>query len=174
MGVEGSMSPEAPRAPEAKRLTNQRIAPQPCRSPRRRGAREVEPLVGELSRVAADLAKAMGRHMAREESEVLPVLMRTLCAAEQRHMVWRILLAMPLRLLERVMPWVAGEAGGLQHQCWVAVVVVAVAWWWYGGGGALGGGVLAGRPARAGWDSARAPRVLVLAAVFSYRPGNAS
>lgn len=73
----------------------------------------MEPLVGELSRVAADLAKAMGRHMAREESEVLPVLMRTLCPAEQRHMVWRILLAMPLRLLERVMPWVAGEGGRL-------------------------------------------------------------
>jgi zinc finger-like protein len=46
--------------------------------------------------------------MAQEESEVLPVLMRSLCMAEQRDMVWRILRAMPLRLLERVMPWVAG------------------------------------------------------------------
>jgi zinc finger-like protein len=42
---------------------------------------------------------------------VLPLLMRTLCMAQQRHMVWRILRAMPLRLLERVMPWVAGETG---------------------------------------------------------------
>ena len=35
--------------------------------------------------------------------------MRSVCMAQQRHMVWRILRAMPLRLLERVMPWVAGE-----------------------------------------------------------------
>ncbi len=76
----------------------------------RRGAREVADLVCQLSTVADSLAKTMHRHMAREEAEVLPLLMRTLCAAEQRHMVWRILRAMPLRLLERVMPWVAGEA----------------------------------------------------------------
>lgn len=84
----------------------------PCVSvadPCRRGAKEVAELVCQLSSVADSLAKAMHRHMAREEAEVLPVLMRTLCAAEQRHMVWRILRAMPLRLLERVMPWVAGE-----------------------------------------------------------------
>ena len=42
-------------------------------------------------------------------ADVLPVLMRSLCMAQQRHMVWAILRAMPLRLLERVMPWVAGE-----------------------------------------------------------------
>lgn len=42
-------------------------------------------------------------------ADVLPVLMRSVCMAQQRHMVWRILRAMPLRLLERVMPWVAGE-----------------------------------------------------------------
>ena len=40
---------------------------------------------------------------------MLPVLMRSLCMAQQRQMVWAILRAMPLRLLERVMPWVAGE-----------------------------------------------------------------
>lgn len=48
-------------------------------------------------------------HACPPPADVLPVLMRTLCMAEQRHMVWRILRAMPLRLLERVMPWVAGE-----------------------------------------------------------------
>ena len=52
------------------------------------------------------------RHMVKEEAEVLPVLMRVLCVAEQRHMVWQVLRAMPLRLLEKVMPGVAGEAGG--------------------------------------------------------------
>ena len=46
--------------------------------------------------------------MAHEEQEVLPLLEAHLCAAEQRAMVWRTLRAMPLRLLERVMPWVAG------------------------------------------------------------------
>ena len=48
--------------------------------------------------------------MAHEEQEVLPLLEAHLCAAEQRAMVWRTLRAMPLRLLERVMPWVAGQS----------------------------------------------------------------
>ena len=41
--------------------------------------------------------------------------MRGVCMAQQRHMVWRILRAMPLRLLERVMPWVAGEPFQAAH-----------------------------------------------------------
>jgi zinc finger-like protein len=79
------------------------------RSCARRGSSEVSALMADLSAVADRLARAMGRHMSREEADVLPVLMRSLCAAEQRHMVWRLLRAMPLRLLERVMPWVAGK-----------------------------------------------------------------
>jgi zinc finger-like protein len=75
----------------------------------RRGAKGVELLTQDLSQVADRLARAMSRHMAREETEVLPPLMRSLCLAEQRHMVWRLVRAMPLRLLERVMPWVAGK-----------------------------------------------------------------
>lgn len=75
----------------------------------RRGAKGVELLTQDLSQVADKLARAMSRHMAREETEVLPPLMRSLCLAEQRHMVWRLVRAMPLRLLERVMPWVAGK-----------------------------------------------------------------
>lgn len=75
----------------------------------RRGAKGVELLTQDLSQVADKLARAMSRHMAREETEVLPPLMRSLCVAEQRHMVWRLVRAMPLRLLERVMPWVAGK-----------------------------------------------------------------
>jgi hypothetical protein len=38
--------------------------------------------------VAEALSRALRRHMAQEESEVLPVLMRSLCMAEQRDMVW--------------------------------------------------------------------------------------
>lgn len=79
----------------------------------RRGAKDVAALVQDVARCAEGLARAITRHMAREESEVLPLLMRRLCFPEQRHMIWRILRAMPLRLLERVMPWVAGESQAL-------------------------------------------------------------
>ena len=48
-------------------------------------------------------------HMAREEADVLPLLEARLCARQQRDMVWRTLRAMPLRLLERVLPWLAGD-----------------------------------------------------------------
>ena len=47
-------------------------------------------------------------HMAREEADVLPLLEARLCTRQQRDMVWRTLRAMPLRLLERVLPWLAG------------------------------------------------------------------
>ncbi|EFN52596.1 hypothetical protein CHLNCDRAFT_138627 [Chlorella variabilis] len=86
----------------------------------RRGAKEVAALVCQLSEVADSLAKTMHRHMAREEAEVLPILTRSVCMAQQRHMVWRILRAMPLRLLERVMPWVAGRLREEDVREWLA------------------------------------------------------
>ncbi len=49
-------------------------------------------------------------HMAREEADVLPLLEARLCAEQQRNMVWRTLHAMPLRLLERMLPWLAGAS----------------------------------------------------------------
>ena len=60
-------------------------------------------------RIADAVRGDTNKHMAHEEQEVLPLLEAHLCAAEQRAMVWRTLRAMPLRLLERVMPWVAGK-----------------------------------------------------------------
>ncbi|KAK9866277.1 hypothetical protein WJX84_001775 [Apatococcus fuscideae] len=75
----------------------------------RRGAKEASELVGELVDCATAAHAAISDHMSREELEVLPVLMKHLGAAEQRTMMWRSLRAMPLRLLERVMPWVAGK-----------------------------------------------------------------
>ena len=39
---------------------------------------------------------------------MLPLLEARLCTKQQRDMVWRTLQAMPLRLLERVLPWLAG------------------------------------------------------------------
>ena len=40
---------------------------------------------------------------------MLPLLEARLCTRQQRDMVWRTLQAMPLRLLERVLPWLAGR-----------------------------------------------------------------
>ena len=40
---------------------------------------------------------------------MLPLLEARLCTRQQRDMVWRSLRAMPLRLLERVLPWLAGQ-----------------------------------------------------------------
>ncbi len=74
----------------------------------RRGAKEADELILELVRIADAVRGDTNKHMAHEEQEVLPLLEAHLCAAEQRAMVWRTLRAMPLRLLERVMPWVAG------------------------------------------------------------------
>ena len=42
------------------------------------------------------------------QEAVLPFLEAHMCVAEQRAVVWRTLRAMPLRLLERMLPWVAG------------------------------------------------------------------
>ena len=75
----------------------------------RRGAKEADELILELVRIADAVRGDANKHMAHEEQEVLPLLEAHLCAAEQRAMVWRTLRAMPLRLLERVMPWVAGK-----------------------------------------------------------------
>ena len=76
--------------------------------PCRRGAKEVAGLLEELKAAAERMCRANDAHMEREESSVLPVLEASLCAAEQRAMVWRTLRAMPLRLLERMLPWLAG------------------------------------------------------------------
>lgn len=75
----------------------------------RRGAKEAAPLTEALVSLAHEVSKAMNCHMAREEQDVLPVLMRSLCKAEQRHMAWRLLRAMPLRLLKQFIPWVAAK-----------------------------------------------------------------
>ncbi len=74
-------------------------------------------LLADIARCAEGLARAITRHMAREEAEVLPLLSRSLCFPEQRRMIWRILRAMPLRLLERVMPWVAGASRHTSQFC---------------------------------------------------------
>lgn len=59
--------------------------------------------------VSAEAVHAsIAHHMQREEADVFPLLEQHLCEAQQRSMVYRTIRAMPLRLLERVMPWVVG------------------------------------------------------------------
>ena len=76
----------------------------------RRGAAEATQLTQELSQAVDTVRGMLCKHMRREELEVLPLLQAHLCVAEQRSMVWRMLRAMPLRLLQRVMPVLAGAA----------------------------------------------------------------
>lgn len=68
-------------------------------------------MLAQLCESAERVAATIAQHMQREEAEVFPLLEASLCAAQQRAMVWRTLRAMPLRLLERVMPWVTGGPG---------------------------------------------------------------
>lgn len=75
----------------------------------RRGSRDASKLIQELCTAADAVRGSMSAHMAHEESELLPLLEAHLCVAEQRAMLWRTLRGMPLRLLEKVMPWVAGQ-----------------------------------------------------------------
>eukprot|EP00951_Prasinocladus_malaysianus_P042607 scaffold518997_cov44-Prasinocladus_malaysianus.AAC.1 len=50
---------------------------------------------------------AVSSHMALEEAKVFPVLAKHCSVQQQRLMVWNTIRAMPLRLLERMLPWVA-------------------------------------------------------------------
>ncbi|KAI8103324.1 hypothetical protein M9435_004663 [Picochlorum sp. BPE23] len=86
----------------------------------RRGAKEVSELIGELAEVAQKLSKSMHVHMAREESDIFPALMARLCPAEQRYIVWRLVQAMPLRLLERFMPWIASQISKTDLDMWLS------------------------------------------------------
>ena len=57
----------------------------------------------------------------RLQADVFPLLEAQLCMAQQRALVYRTIRAMPLRLLERVMPWVVGARGarlGAGRQGW--------------------------------------------------------
>ena len=90
---------------------------QPVTRYRRRGAAEATTLTQQLSRAVDMMRGALCKHMRREELEVLPLLEAHLSSAEQRAMVWRMLRAMPLRLLQRVMPVVAGALCLSQSLC---------------------------------------------------------
>ncbi len=86
----------------------------------RRGAKELSDLMGELAGTAEKLSKSMIEHMAQEESDVFPTLMKILCPVEQRRMVWKLVQAMPLRLLERFMPWIARKISQEDMEVWLS------------------------------------------------------
>lgn len=80
----------------------------------RRGAREAEELLVQLCGTVDEVRSTIVDHMEREEASLLPVLVAHLCVAEQRAIVWGTLRSMPLRLLERVLPWLAGTPAPLE------------------------------------------------------------
>jgi zinc finger protein-like protein len=67
--------------------------------------------VQELVVLANDVSAAMKAHLAKEEQDVLPALRKQLSRAEKHTVVWKSLQALPLRLLERILPWVALHIG---------------------------------------------------------------
>ena len=86
----------------------------------RRGAKELSNLMGELAGTAEKLSKSMSEHMAQEENDVFPMLMKILCPVEQRRVVWKLVQAMPLRLLERFMPWIARKISQNDMEEWLS------------------------------------------------------
>ncbi|WIA41165.1 hypothetical protein OEZ86_004781 [Tetradesmus obliquus] len=76
---------------------------------RRGRTRDVSGMLGQLVGTARKVCAAISTHMQREEAEVLPLLAAALSPEQQRGMVWHTLRAMPLRLLERVLPWLLSK-----------------------------------------------------------------
>ncbi|GJP43518.1 hypothetical protein CLOM_g2968 [Closterium sp. NIES-68] len=65
-----------------------------------------EPLLSELKQQALTIVESLDQHLQAEEDDVFPLLRQHCSLDEQRRLVYRCLLVMPLRLLERVLPWV--------------------------------------------------------------------
>eukprot|EP00210_Caulerpa_lentillifera_P007734 g7380.t1 len=87
-----------------------------ARSTARRGSKEAKDLLNRAIIHAEDLRSNLGSHMLREEQEVFPLLQEKLDLNEQCLMVWRTLKMMPLRLLERVMPWISSQLSESEYR----------------------------------------------------------
>jgi len=85
------------------------------RSCTRRGGKEATELALELCKSAEAVRLAFDTHMHLEETELLPVLAKHCPRHEQRLIVWNTIRAMPLRLLERVLPWVSSQVS--EEEC---------------------------------------------------------
>eukprot|EP00192_Tetraselmis_astigmatica_P000948 CAMPEP_0117679692 /NCGR_PEP_ID=MMETSP0804-20121206/17947_1 /TAXON_ID=1074897 /ORGANISM="Tetraselmis astigmatica, Strain CCMP880" /LENGTH=1249 /DNA_ID=CAMNT_0005489125 /DNA_START=485 /DNA_END=4234 /DNA_ORIENTATION=- len=85
------------------------------RSCTRRGGKEAALLAAELCKSAEAVRNSVNAHIEKEEAEVLPVLAEHCSVHEQRLVFWQTIRAMPLRLLERMLPWVASQVS--EEQC---------------------------------------------------------
>eukprot|EP00899_Mesostigma_viride_P010207 jgi/Mesvir1/19188/Mv11510-RA.1 len=63
----------------------------------------------DLCRQVVHTVQCVAKHMSEEEAKVLPLIEQHFPLEEQRQLVWRSLLAMPFRILERVLPGMAAE-----------------------------------------------------------------
>ena len=77
------------------------------RSMARRGSTKAKEVMHEVMTCAEAMRENLGSHMLREEQEIIPLLQQKLGSVDQCLIVWQTLTVMPLRLLERVMPWMS-------------------------------------------------------------------
>ncbi|KAG6554197.1 hypothetical protein Mapa_004113 [Marchantia paleacea] len=65
-------------------------------------------LYGKLCAQAELMVKSISKHLKDEEKEVLPLARKHFSVEEQRTLLYQSLRVMPLKLLERVLPWLVG------------------------------------------------------------------
>jgi len=92
------------------------------RSNARRGCKEARKLLEQVIDAAETMRESLGDHMTREEKEVFPVLQAKLGSGEQCLILWRTLKMMPLRLLERVMPWISSQLSESEYAGWITAL----------------------------------------------------
>jgi zinc finger-like protein len=79
------------------------------RSCARRGNKRAAALATQLRKSAEAVRSSVDTHMREEEAETIPLLAASCSVAEQRQLVWNTIRAMPLRLLESLLPWIASQ-----------------------------------------------------------------
>ncbi|KAL3695707.1 hypothetical protein R1sor_009783 [Riccia sorocarpa] len=65
-------------------------------------------LFGKLWEQAELMVKSISKHLNDEEKEVIPLARKHFSVEEQRSLLYQSLRVMPLKLLERVLPWLVG------------------------------------------------------------------
>lgn len=111
LGADACMHCEEEHRAEARQLTHLGRLLSELESSSRRNAGDVPQLLQELEATAQEVAGATKAHLDREERELLPALRLRLCTDEKHGLVWKSLQALPLRILERMMPWIALHLG---------------------------------------------------------------
>lgn len=111
LGADACMHCEEEHRAEAQQLTRLGRLLSELESSSRRNAGDVPQLLQQLEATAQEVAAATKAHLDREERELLPALRLRLCTDEKHGLVWKSLQALPLRILERIMPWIALRQG---------------------------------------------------------------